>query len=34
MDIAAFRAIAVPIQDTFARNNNMVEPLEMVRKIK
>jgi TRAP-type C4-dicarboxylate transport system substrate-binding protein len=34
VDIAAFRTIAVPIQDTFARDNNMVELLEMVRKIK
>jgi TRAP-type C4-dicarboxylate transport system substrate-binding protein len=33
IDIAAFRAIAIPIQDNFAREQNMTELLEMVRAI-
>lgn len=32
IDIDAFKAIAVPIQDKFAQDNNMTEYLEMVRK--
>ena len=32
MDIDAFRAIAIPIQDSFAADNNMKAELEMVRK--
>lgn len=32
MDIDAFRAIAIPIQDSFAEDNNMKAELEMVRK--
>lgn len=31
MDIAAFQAIAIPIQDKFAADNNMTEQLEMIR---
>ena len=31
MDIEAFKAIAVPIQDEFAAKNNMTEQLNMVR---
>jgi TRAP-type C4-dicarboxylate transport system substrate-binding protein len=31
IDIAAFRALAVPIQDSFAQKNNMGYLLEMVR---
>ncbi|MDD3368710.1 MAG: TRAP transporter substrate-binding protein [Lachnospiraceae bacterium] len=31
MDIDAFKAIAIPIQDKFATDNNMTEYLEMVR---
>ena len=34
VDIAAFRALAIPIQDTFAQKNNMVYLLEMVRAAK
>ena len=32
IDIAAFKEIAVPIQDKFAADNNMTEQLEMIRK--
>ena len=31
VDIAAFRALAIPIQDTFAQQNNMTNLLELVR---
>jgi len=31
IDIEAFKAIAVPIQDKFAQDNNMTEELEMIR---
>ena len=31
IDIAAFKAIAMPIQDAFAKENNMLEQLNMVR---
>ena len=31
MDIDAFKAIALPIQDKFAADNNMTEELEMIR---
>jgi TRAP-type transport system periplasmic protein len=31
VDIAAFRALAIPIQDNFARDNNMTRLLDMVR---
>ena len=31
MDIAAFKAIAVPIQDEFAQKNNLTQYLDMVR---
>ncbi len=34
IDIEAFKAIAIPIQDKFAEDNNMVEYLEMVRAAK
>jgi TRAP-type C4-dicarboxylate transport system substrate-binding protein len=34
MDIEAFKAIAVPIQDKFAQANNMTEQLEMIRAAK
>lgn len=34
MDIDAFKAIAVPIQDKFAADNNMVEYLDMIRNTK
>ena len=32
MDIEAFKAIALPIQDKFAADNNMQEQLDMIRK--
>ncbi|MDO5407934.1 MAG: TRAP transporter substrate-binding protein [Eubacteriales bacterium] len=31
VDIAAFKALALPIQDKFAADNNMTEELEMIR---
>lgn len=31
MDIEAFKAIALPIQDQFAEENNMQQYLEMIR---
>jgi len=31
VDIAAFRALAIPIQDNFARENNMTRLLDLVR---
>ena len=31
MDIDAFKAIAIPIQDQFAEQNNMQQYLEMIR---
>ncbi len=34
MDIAAFLKLAMPIQDRFARENNMVEQLEIIRSLK
>jgi tripartite ATP-independent transporter DctP family solute receptor len=34
VDVAAFKALAVPIQDNFARKNNMTDLLEMVRSAK
>ena len=34
MDIAAFKAIAVPIQDKFAKNNDMTKYINMVRSAK
>lgn len=34
MDIEAFKAIAIPIQDKFAQENNMVEELDMIRAAK
>jgi TRAP-type C4-dicarboxylate transport system substrate-binding protein len=34
VDVASFRALAVPVQDNFARKNNMTSLLEMVRSVK
>lgn len=34
VDLDAFRALAAPIQDKYAKDNNMVELLEAVRAIK
>ena len=34
IDVAAFRAIATPIQDEFAAKNNMTAQLEMIRAAK
>jgi TRAP-type C4-dicarboxylate transport system substrate-binding protein len=34
VDVAGFKAIAIPIQDNFAEKNNMKQYLEMVRKAK
>ena len=31
IDIAAFKAIAIPIQDKFAKDNNMTQYIDMVR---
>ena len=31
IDIDAFKAIAIPIQDSFAEANGMTEQLEMIR---
>ena len=31
MDVDAFKAIAIPIQDQFAEENNMQQYLEMIR---
>ena len=31
VDIEAFKALALPIQDKFAADNNMTEELEMIR---